>query len=467
MKKIVGILAAAALIATSVFAADVSAQVRIAGDIFAYDGTAVNGKDGKVAGSFSMLRAATQSQPYWTPYITLSTSTDEAGAEVKFITGGDGTTNVSIDRSNVWFKPLDMLTIKAGFQGYNMHQEDIDYTNPTGAEDWGYAISYAQDAISANAYLITGNNGWFFQDAVGKYGTTEDPATSYIKDLYINGAYGADFGTITAMFEYKGKQVTLEGANPDTIKFGAGYGNTIDAITFWADVVGTSYGSWSDKEAAQVALASAAAALKAQGLASSSGPYQFGADAGVAGAWAGKTQAEKDAALKELGGKFVAFKDKNQKSRSAFGLLVDGYVKYEQDAFKARAYVKLNINDFGNLNEKGDSDLMYGNNTAVGVKARVDYKLDNGINLFAYFGNDNLLRKEFTPDSTGLKWSDAKSVFVSTIKAGADGSVGICKWETYLQFDTGVNVLKSKEAKENNKFDKVSVKMPVTLTVAF
>jgi len=296
MKKIVGILAAAALIATSVFAADVSAQVRIAGDIFSYDGTTIKtDKDGKktAAGSFSMLRAATQSQPYWTPYITLSTSTDDAGAEVKFITGGDGTTDVSIDRSNVWFKPLEMLTIKAGFQGYNMNQEDIDWTNPTGAEDWGYAISYAQDAISVNAFLVTGNNGWFFQDAVAVYGTTEDPATAYLKDLYVNGSYEADFGKISAMFEFKGKggkfkeagkgawalkdlpastdtsttpdaqweykagsAAQFESFNAQTIRFGAGYKNTIDNLTFWADVVGTSKASLSDKELVSYQLVS-------------------------------------------------------------------------------------------------------------------------------------------------------------------------------------------------------------------
>jgi hypothetical protein len=476
MKKIVGILAAAALIATSVFAADVSAQVRIAGDIFAYDGAAIDAKEGKVGGSFSMLRAATQSQPYWTPYITLSTSTDEAGAEVKFITGGDGTTDVSIDRSNVWFKPLDMLTIKAGFQGYNMHQEDIDWTNPTGAEDWGYAVSFAQDAISANVYLITGNNGWFFQDAVGKYGTTDEPATSYIKDLYINGAYAADFGTITAMFEFKGKQMTAEGANPNIIKFGAGYGNTFDNLSFWADVVGTSYGTLSDKELLSVQAAANKALMAATGyditgaVATDSNADTQAAYTKAKGAFDALSDAEKADTINGIVSKYAVITDKDGKSRSAFGLFVDGYVKYEQDALKVRGYAAVGIADFGHETTKDGElkkDIMADNNFSLGLKARVDYKLDNGINLFAYFGSDNLLRKETTPDSDSGEWKDAKSVFVSTIKAGADGSVGICKWETYLQFDTGVNVLKSSEAKENNKFDKVSIKMPVTLTVAF
>ena len=484
MKKIVGILAAAALIATSVFAADVSAQVRIAGEIFAYDGTALNtDKDGKTspAGSFKMLRAATQSQPYWTPYITLSTSTDEAGAEVKFITGGDGTTDVSIDRSNVWFKPLDMLTIKAGFQGYNMNQEDIDWTNPTGAEDWGYAVSYAQDAISVNVFAITGNNGWFFQDATSAFGTDVEPYNyALLKDIYVNGAYTADFGTISAMFEFKGKGGEMEAAkaatygwqdtdnnpatapvwgaagasdasfksfNSQTIRFGAGYKNTIDNLTFWADVVGTSRAAVSDKELA-------------------------GIQNGYA-AWkkANPTKGEADYA-KAVG----VSTNKEGKSKAMFGVMFDAYVKYVMDALTLRGYVKADIYDFSNAytnkENKYTESLTANNNFSLGLKARVDYKLDNGINLYAYFGNDNLLRKEIKSDATAQNWDYASSVFVSTIKAGANGSVGILDWETYLQFDTGANATlpdgkTAKEAKDYNKWDKVKVSMPVTLTVKF
>jgi len=477
MKKIVGILAAAALIATSVFAADVSAQVRIAGDIFSYDGTAIDGKDGKAAGSFSMLRAATQSQPYWTPYITLSTSTDEAGAEVKFITGGDGSTDVSIDRSNVWFKPLDFLTVKAGFQGYNMNQEDIDWTNPTGAESWGYAVSYAQDAISANLFLITGNNGWFFQDKIAKYGNSESNAAkyagSYINDLYFNLAYAADFGTISAMFEYQGKEITATNIRPDIVRFGAGYKNTIDALTFWADVVGTSYGSFSDDEvtAATAAMTNGKGWEKDDNWSKYKQPDTLSTDPVVAAA----QQAAQTAFISDWTAKHTtAFYDDKGKSRTAFGMFIDGYVKYAQDALTARAYFKLNIADFGHLTDGDDgkkkADIMADNNFQLGLKARVDYKLDNGINLFAYFGSDNLLRKEFKNGNTSAKlWKNYNSVFVSTIKAGADGSVGILKYETYLQFNTGANVgqVQNVDKDTYNKWDKVKVSMPVTLTVAF
>ena len=214
MKKIVGILAAAAVLATSVFAADVSAKVRIDGDIFVYDGTAIDLKDGKVAGSFSMLRTSSQARPYWSPYVTLSTSTDEAGAQIMFIEegkgaddkDGDGGRNIRMDRSNVWFKPLDMLTVKVGWQDFTTNKESIDYDpNPTGTEGWGYGFGYAQDAISANVFLETGNNAWFFKDAVAAYGSSDDPAAAWVKKIYFNASYAADFGTISALFSYQGK----------------------------------------------------------------------------------------------------------------------------------------------------------------------------------------------------------------------------------------------------------------------
>jgi hypothetical protein len=102
---------------------------------------------------------------------------------------------------------------------------------------------------------------------------------------------------------------------------------------------------------------------------------------------------------------------------------------------------------------------MYGNNFKLGLKARVDYKLDNGIGLYGYFGSSNLLQKETKAGDT-----DPSSVFVSTLKFGASGSVGICGWETWLQLDTGKSVASGKDA---NKFDKVNVSMPVYVQVAF
>ena len=442
MKKIVGILAAAAVLATSVFAADVSAKVRVTGDIFSYDGTAIDKKEGKAAGSFSALRAATVSHAYDAPYATLSTSTDNAGASVNFTTGDDGTTDLGVSNVQVWFKPIDVLKIQAGHHDLAMNKETIDWTSTNSYGTFGYSLGFAQDALSLNVALGTGNNGWFFQDVVANKKDSTSPNAAYINDLYANFAYSADFGTISAMFEYKGKNWSDSGCNPDTIKFGAGYKNTFDALTFFADVVGTSYSAWTDDEAK---------AIKAGANIEAKGDDDF--------------EKELDQAAKEA--KFVAYTDKDGKNRSAFGFAVDAFVEYAQDALTVKGYLKLDIADFGHVTKKDGEykeDIMADNNTALTLKARVDYKLDNGIGLFAYFGCDNLLRKE---TKNGDK--DPSSVFAATIKAGASGSVGICTWETSLNLSTGNNVGYKKGVDKDTwgKYDKVKVSMPVYIQVAF
>jgi len=419
MKKIVGILAAAAVLATSVFAADVSAKVRVTGEIFNLDNTVVNEKN-EAASAFKLFRAATVGHTYDAPYATLSTSTDNAGATVKFISGDDGKTNLEVGDVQVWFKPIDLLKIQAGSHDLAMNKETIDWTSTNSYGEFGYSLGFAQDAFSMNVALGTGNNGWFFEDAQAKYGTKEEPASAYVKDLYTNLAYGADFGTISAIFEYKGKSAdfTKKEYNPTTIKFGAGYKNTFDALTIFADVVGTSYGAPTTKE-------------------------------------------------EDLG--LVKYVDKDGKARSAFGLAIDAFAQYSADALTVKGYVLANIKDFGNLNkDKDGTDIMWNNNFELGLKARVDYKLDNGIGIYGYFGSGNLLRKETKAGDT-----DPSSVFAATIKAGATGNVGIATWETWLEISTGNSVGKGKvngvevAGKDAGKFDKVNVKMPVYIQVAF
>ena len=432
MKKIVGLLAAAAVLATSVFAADVSAKVRVGGNIF--EAAPSSNEKGDDATALKLFNADTISHTYDAPFATLSTSTDNAGGTVKFVRKDvkDQGAYLSYGDVTVWFKPIDMLKITAGKPDYAMNKETIDWTEHHGQQAfdvYGYSLSFAQDAISANVALGTGEGGWFFEDAIAKYGKTEDPATAYVKDLYANFAYGADFGTISAFFRYKGK--SLDGTkeadagdysklkyNPTEINFGAAYKNTIDALTFFVNVVGTSKSAATDKEMDLAKLA-------------------------------------------ELGGVTVPgiVTDKDGKARSVFGLGVDAFVQYSADALTVKGFVKYDTADFGHLAKKDNKeDIMADNNTIIEVLARLDYKLDNGIGLFAYFKDGNLLKKEKAPNSTS---ADPTSVFASTIKLGASGNVGIASWETCLQFETGIL-----DAKQEN-YNKVKISMPVWVQVAF
>jgi len=428
MKKIVGLLAAAAVLATSVFAADVSAKVRVGGNIF--EAAPAANEKGDDATALKLLNADTISHTYDAPFATLTTSTDNAGGTVKFVGDENG---LKAGDVQVWFKPIDVLKIQAGSQDFAMNKETIDWTQHHGEQaydTYGYSLGFAQDAISANIAFGTGRGGWFFEDPIAKYGTKEEPATAYVKDLYANFAYGADFGTISAFFRYRGKSFTEDSTattpptkvtfTPTQINFGAAYKNTIDALTFFVNVVATSKSALTDKEKDLIGLAALA-----------------GAD--VTGV--------------------EAYYDKDGKARSVFGLGVDAFVQYSADALTVKGFVKYDTADFGHLAKKdGKEDIMADNNTILELLARVDYKLDNGIGIFAYFKNGNLLLKKKAANSTD---KDPSSVFESTIKLGASGNVGIASWETCLQFDTGIL-----DAKQEN-YNKVKISMPVWVQVAF
>ena len=429
MKKIVGLLAAAAVLATSVFAADVSAKVRVGGSLF--EAAPIVNAKGDDATALRLFKAETVSNPWDAPFATLTTSTDNAGGTVKFARNGD---NLKWADVSVWFKPIDALKITAGGQDIAMNKETITWDNHDKRQafgTYGYSLQYAQDAITVDVALGTTDGGWFMEDANAKYKSTEDPFAAYVRDLYAKFAYSADFGTIQAFFRYRGKSwdITETAAkkevvvgddgkptvketpasttakfNPTEINFGAAYKNTIDALTFFVNVIATTKSAPTDKE------------------------KPFWTDA----------------------------KDKEGKPYAPFGLCVDAFAAYTADALTVKGFVQFDCADFSHVNAKGDADLVdNGSNTALKLIARVDYKLDNGIGLFAQFTDKNLLLKKVQGTDT-----DPTSVFISEIKAGASGNVGIASWEAAVQFDTG-------KIGKDKKYDKVQISAPVFVQVAF
>ena len=209
MKKIVGILAAAAVLATSVFAADVSAKVKLTGDLFSY-----------TKASKSAIKLDNHKSHNWEPDLSLSVSGDQAGAKIDFKTmnewgSGEGETSTNW---NIWFKPLDILKVNVGSVDVALNKETIDWSSVTGvAGAGGYGFEFSQDAIFFGAYLDQGwNKPWFTAD-------------NKIAKTAAKFAYSADFGAISAMFIYDG--------TADTIEAGAGYANSslVDGLSFFVD----------------------------------------------------------------------------------------------------------------------------------------------------------------------------------------------------------------------------------------
>jgi hypothetical protein len=211
MKKIVGILAAAAIFATSVFAADVSAGVRIEGSLFDY----------KANGDIAALTFKHKNEDYHKP-VSFSISDDKAGATFHF-TDQEGTTMTSTKWS-IWFKPLDVLKITVGDWDANINVETIDYNTYSKIGSAGYTLSLTP--VDGLSFDLTFAPGWQGKSWLSK----ANGADAVVDELGLKIAYSADFGTIGAIFDAK---KTFE-----EIKFGAGYKNTFDSLTMFVTFLG-------------------------------------------------------------------------------------------------------------------------------------------------------------------------------------------------------------------------------------
>ena len=235
MKKITGILAVAAM-ATSLFAADISAGTKIKGTLFQYKGAEE---------SISVLGQGNDSHDYANPNFVMSIGDDKAGATVKITT--DGNTTPAMTTQTIWFKPIDALKITVGNYDVALNKETIDWTESfTGLGGNGYLVSVNVAGVSIDLGLNEGNGGAFWMTK-GKEG---DPS---IANFFFKAGYSADFGNIGAYLAFNKKQnpeakweitcgkYDLAEPMSSTIKqmdFGVGYKNTFDPVTMFVNVVG-------------------------------------------------------------------------------------------------------------------------------------------------------------------------------------------------------------------------------------
>ena len=324
------LVAAAAGIA---FAAEVSAGVRLTTNVFGYDKT--NGA--------SALTIKHENEFYHAP-IAFSVSGEQAGGTLKLTDhSGDG---VVSGKWNIWFAPIDQLKVNVGVWTNTMNQEHIDwYRSSSGIgidDNANLAVTITPiDGLSIDAVFSPGSFGgsWFKDkrtiaiEALAKDGVKnpkdkakeefdkqfpDAPAGAFdalwaevgdaamdayndqidawidawepvakIGQLGFMMHYGADFGTISAVFNYN--QGALKLGHPakaasttygwkdhdddpstapqwlatgttaavaakatykeaDSLKFGAGYSGSVDPLSFFVNVLGFTAPKWDDKE---------------------------------------------------------------------------------------------------------------------------------------------------------------------------------------------------------------------------
>ena len=191
MKKIVGILAAAAVFATSVFAADISAKVELDGKLFNYDGTS------KTVSALNVDKPAAQ---HWNAVFSASVSGDNAGASFIVMSGADETfggwnTGKELAGKNwqIWMSPVDGLKFTIGANAANLNQEQITWSGTTlKTEADGFGVNYSVAGLSFDLLFTPGLNKNWFEKA--------DGGDAAIGRTTFKAAYGADFGTIGLLY---------------------------------------------------------------------------------------------------------------------------------------------------------------------------------------------------------------------------------------------------------------------------
>ena len=233
MKKIVGIVGAAAVLASSIFAADVSAATKINGKLFSFNADK----------QLDLFAQGNDSHDYANPNLTFSISDEKAGATIKLTTDGS-TLNVAQTTQTIWFKPIDALKISLGSYDLALNKEQIDWTESiTGLGGNGYLVSVNAAGFGLDAFLNEGNNNAFWlSKADGK-----DPT---IAEFGAKAGYSADFGSIGAFVDinrttnrwtYHDALAQIDQKADSAIKnvmFGAGYRNNFSGVDAFCNVVG-------------------------------------------------------------------------------------------------------------------------------------------------------------------------------------------------------------------------------------
>ena len=232
MKKIVGILSAAAVLAASVFAADVSASVGLSSTLFESD------TDGKVVVLGSLDNK--QTADYATLF-SLQYSSDVAGGGVKYWGKDD---NVKFGKFNVWFKPMEGLKLSFMENGLGLFADKYNGYEAHAVADVGkgYGVEYSISGLTFNLNFVPSLEGKFA-------GKADRDASAGINEFGLKAAYSADFGNVAVIADFnngpdkKGKSV-----NFNSFKVGAGYSGKIADIVDLVGNVGFQYNQDGNKD---------------------------------------------------------------------------------------------------------------------------------------------------------------------------------------------------------------------------
>ena len=142
MKKIVGIMGAALMLASSVSAVDFAAKVYMTGDVAGGNIAVEKNEDGTLKNSSNgYVFKLNETDQKDADALVLSANGDKAGAQFQmwYKYDGAGSAAPSIRSTSLWFKPIDMLKITVGDVSIKTYNEMLHYwKDPVGGsyDDW-------------------------------------------------------------------------------------------------------------------------------------------------------------------------------------------------------------------------------------------------------------------------------------------------------------------------------------------
>ena len=212
-----------AAMATSLFAADISAATKIKANLFS------NGADE----SISLMKETNDSHDYANPNFSMSIGDDKAGATVKITTDG-GNLNAAQTTQTIWFKPVDAVKVTLGHVGAkSIFNPQFGWWAQT-ANMWshGYQCDVTVDALSFTAVLAGGEGGYWFDASKAGF--------NKVGNFWVDAKYSASIGSLQA-FVTKGATVGAHGYSnwaTSPLAIGVAYANMPYLQTgYGADVV--------------------------------------------------------------------------------------------------------------------------------------------------------------------------------------------------------------------------------------
>ena len=190
MKKIVGILSAAAVLATSVFALDISAMIQLDGSIATF------GKDTVKVLELNPFDPSGSSDYLW----KFDVAGDQAGATI-YNYDGEGS---KFSEWSIWLKPIDVLKITVGNIGYESMGPRFDWWAKTVANySYGFQCDLDFGALQITAGLGTEYNYEKDNDGIKPKGTywfnNDYEGLAKVGEFWVGASYNVDgIGTFGA-----------------------------------------------------------------------------------------------------------------------------------------------------------------------------------------------------------------------------------------------------------------------------